>query len=114
MTKNFKTTPTGTFYFYDSEQTIYHREDGPAIEYFPNCKEGYKAWYLNGILHREGGPAIEWNNGSGEWFLNNKRHREDGPAIEGKGCIEYYLNGKRYDVDSTEEWLKFVKSTILQ
>jgi hypothetical protein len=58
--------------------SIFHREDGPAVEW-PN---GTKRWYLNGKLHREGGPAVEDANGTKFWYLNGKLHREDGPAVE--------------------------------
>ena len=43
---------------------------------------GTKIWRIDDIFHREDGPAIEWDNGQKEWYLNNKRHREAGPAIE--------------------------------
>jgi hypothetical protein len=58
--------------------------------------EGYKAWYLNGILHREDGPAIEVANGDKSWYLNGKIHREDGPAIEwANGDKSWWINGKQ-------------------
>ena len=37
------------FYYKDTEMTIFHREDGPAIEY----ANGYKAWWLNGLWTSE-------------------------------------------------------------
>lgn len=47
------------------------------------------------LFHREDGPAIEWNNGSKEWWINGKRHREDGPAVEwSNGAKHWYLNGQ--------------------
>ena len=55
-------------YFSDREMTIYHREDGPAIEF----ANGYKAWYLNDNLHREDGPAYEGANGDKSWYLNGE------------------------------------------
>ena len=42
---------------------------------------GTKEWYLNGKLHREDGPAIEWPAEPKNGMLNGKRHREDGPAM---------------------------------
>ena len=76
------------YYFKDKQMTIYHREDGAAVEY-PN---GYKSWYINGERHREDGPAIEWP-GYKAWFINGTRHREDGPAIEfSNGHKAWYLN----------------------
>jgi hypothetical protein len=83
--------------------TIFHREDGPAIE----GANGYKYWYLNGKRHREDGPAYEGASGTKEWYLNGKRHREDGPAIEWiNGRNFWYLNGVEY----TEE--EFKKKTV--
>jgi hypothetical protein len=77
-------------YYKDKEMTIFHREDGPAIEY----TDGYKGWYLNGKRHRVDGPAIEYPDGVKEWYLNGKRHCEDGPAAEyADGIKVWYLNG---------------------
>jgi hypothetical protein len=56
------------FYHSDREMKIFHREDGPAIEY----ASGYKAWYLNGKRHREDGHAIEYASGYKAWYLNGK------------------------------------------
>jgi hypothetical protein len=47
---------------------IYHREDGPAIEFY----YGHKEWLVNGKLHREDGPAVIYEDGSFAWYLNNK------------------------------------------
>ena len=80
------------YYYSDKEMTIFHRDDGPAIEY----ADGSKAWYLNGKLHRDDGPAIEWATGSKYWWLNGERHREDGPAVEwSDGSKSWWLNGKK-------------------
>ena len=62
------------------------------VEVYDN---GSKCWYLNDVFHREDGPAMEYADGTKFWFLNGKRHREDGPAIEdsdGSKC--WYLNGE--------------------
>jgi hypothetical protein len=91
------------FYYKDKEMTIYHREDGPAIE----GRDGYKAWYLNGKRHREDGPAVEWACGSKYWYLNGELHREDGPAIEyASGTKEWYLNGLAFSE------AKFIQKTF--
>jgi hypothetical protein len=50
---------------------IFHREDGPAIEY----ATGTKYWYLNGRLHRENGPAVEWFDGEKKWCLNGTHYK---------------------------------------
>ena len=79
------------FYFSDREMTIYHREDGPAIEY----ADGGKIWYRNGKCHREDGPACEYSDGDKSWWSNGERHREDGPAVEySDGDKEWFINGK--------------------
>ena len=82
-----------------------HRENGPAYEY----ADGFKEWYLNGKLHREDGPAIEYASGDKYWCLNGQYHREDGPAIEyADGSKSWYLNGRSL----TEA--EFIKATTKQ
>ena len=56
------------FYYKNKEMDIYHREDGPAIEF----QDGYKSWYINGKRHREDGPAVEFANGDKDWYLDGK------------------------------------------
>jgi hypothetical protein len=73
---------------------IFHREDGPAIEY----PDGHRAWYLNGKHHREDGPALIQSNGKMWWYQNGKMHRDDGPVIvhpDGFKC--WYLDGVAFD-----------------
>ena len=60
------------FYHKDKEMEIFHREDGPAIEY----ADGDKEWYLNGKRHREDGPAIEYSDGYKAWYLNGVYYTE--------------------------------------
>jgi hypothetical protein len=52
----------GTFHYKDG---IFHRVDGPAIEY----SGGEKEWWLYGERHRVDGPAIEYSSGKKEWWL---------------------------------------------
>jgi len=79
------------YYFSDKEMELFHREDGPAIEF----ADGSKYWCVNDKLHRKDGPAIEHVSGTKEWYINGERHREDGPAIEFvNGNKFWYLNGK--------------------
>lgn len=81
----------GTFYYKNRAMNIFHREDGPAIEW----ATGTKTWYLNGKLNREDGPAFEREDGTKRWYLNGKLHREDGPAFEqADGSKEWWLNGR--------------------
>jgi hypothetical protein len=51
---------------------VWHREDGPAVEY----SYGDKEWYINGKLHRKNGPAIEYSDGSKSWFINGIQYSE--------------------------------------
>jgi len=72
---------------------MYHREDGPAVEW----SDGDKEWWIRNKLHRVGGPAIEMADGQKEWWLNNKLHRKDGPAIEyPSGNKRWFINGKEF------------------
>ncbi len=75
----------------------YDRLDGPAIILL----NGYKAWYVNGIVHREDGPAIVKSDGVKEWCLNGilyktKESYFDALSDEAKAkCLfsEDFLNG---------------------
>jgi hypothetical protein len=83
--------------WYDDEQGLLHREDGPAFE----GSDGLKSWYFHGKLHREDGPAIERSDGTKEWFLNGKQLNkelyekltrgplEDLPKYIGQGFDEF-------------------------
>ena len=83
------TDESGSKYWKNAEG-LYHREDGPAIEW----ANGTKEWYLNGKLHRADGPAIEFANGSKAWYVNGKLHRAYGPAWEGyDGVNQWWFNG---------------------
>ena len=65
-------------YYKDKAMTIWHRLDGPAIEWDGGSKE----WWVNGNKHRLDGPAIEYTDGHKEWWVDGNRHRLDGPACE--------------------------------
>jgi hypothetical protein len=56
----------GKYWF--NENSAFHREDGPAVEYI----DGDQEWYINGKLHREDGPAVVWANGYKVWYYNGK------------------------------------------
>ena len=73
-----------------------------------------KYWYLNTeqiIFHREDGPAIEDEHGNKYWYINGELHREDGPAIESANRKKYYyFNNELYsDIKTDEEWVSFLK-----
>jgi hypothetical protein len=81
-----------------NKEGLFHRENGPAIEY----ENGNKFWYKEGKLHREGGPACEYSNGDKEYFLNGIKV---GPAVEYDNEKEvYYINKEK------EEWPKCWKN----
>jgi hypothetical protein len=81
---------------------VYHREDGPAVEYI----SGTKIWYFQGKYHREDGPAIEYINGDKSWYIYGNPHREDGPAIENAEYKNWYLEGNIIKEKDFEEALK--------
>jgi len=86
----------GKYYYSDKDMKVYHREDGPAIEY----ADGSKYWYREGKYHREDGPSVEWACGHKFWYHNDKLHREDGPAVEWKnGDKEWSREGKLHRED---------------
>jgi hypothetical protein len=69
MKEYIKISSQGSKHYYkDKQQTIRHREDGPAIEYI----NGDKVWYLNGKRHRMDGPAIEYISGAKEYISGVK------------------------------------------
>jgi hypothetical protein len=79
-----------------NKQGLYHREDGPAIEW----ADGGKEWWINGELHRLDGPARTTPEGDTEWWLNGKLHRTDGPAAEYDNGAKYWsVHGKFHRLD---------------
>ena len=84
------------FYYKDRAMEIFHRSDGPAVEY----ANGSKYWYLDGKCHRLDGPAVECADGDKYWYLNDKLHREDGPAVEyANGDKYWWIDGKQLSED---------------
>ena len=85
----------GTKYYYKKGTRIYHREDGPAIEY----GDGAKSWLINGQYHRTDGPALDYIAVK-KWCVNALLHRTDGPAVEWKnGDKEWWINGFRLSAE---------------
>ncbi len=67
-----------------------------------------KHYFFNRKYHREKGPAVEYFNGTKHWYKNGNIHREDGPAYERiNGYKEYWLNGTEY---SEKEYFQKMKS----
>jgi len=55
-----------TRWYKDAKCEVFHRENGPAVEY----ADGTKLWLHNGNRHRDNGPAFEFANGEKRWYLN--------------------------------------------
>jgi hypothetical protein len=91
--------------YYQGNEFIFHREDGPAID----CENGPKSWWIHGVRHREGGPAVEYANMERDWFFYGKLHREDGPAVEWPHKREWWLEDKEIKEEDFEEAVKIYK-----
>jgi hypothetical protein len=73
-------------------------------------KFGTKIYYLNDLYHREDGPAIEWGDGNKEWYCHGELHRTDGPAIEwrdGDKC--WYYHGEKVNCNSQKEFKQLIR-----
>jgi len=72
---------------------------------------GAKYWRLNGLYHRENGPAVEYIDGHKLWYKNGKLHRDDGPAADWYyRSKEYWYDGKHLPhVNSNEELKRYIK-----
>lgn len=58
---------------------------------------GDKYWYTNGLFHRMNGPAVEYTDGTKEWYTHGIPNREHGPAVEyADGTREWWVNGNSY------------------
>lgn len=79
-----------------------------SILYYDNVT----AFHKNGIRHRLDGPALIYKN-MFKHYVNDELHNEHGPAIywsNNEQEPQYILNGKMvYNVESNEEFLKFIK-----
>ena len=73
-----------------------------AIYYYYSTKHGY-------IFHREDGPAVEYTNGDESWMINNNYHRVDGPAKIRSGKYEWYLDGENM---TFKEYLSRIDSEV--
>ena len=98
---------------------LYHRIDGPAVEWY----DGSKSWYKHGLRHRSDGPAIITAEGIKKWYINGKLHRLNGPAVKypnwknfwfingvdfsksqhNRLCLFSILEPRRIDLRSTED-----------
>jgi len=54
--------------------------------------------YYNNIelYHRLDGPAIEWCDGGKEWYINGELHKKKGPAVCTQELKQWWLYGKLY------------------
>lgn len=78
----------------------FHREDGPALEYFDGMYKGHKVWYIKGLTHREDGPAIESWTGTKEWHKDGKLHRVGGPSYIAKDFSSWYKSGLQHRLNA--------------
>ena len=98
-------TKTDTAIYY-SLNGVFHRLDGPAIDYF----NGTKFWLQNGEFYRIDGPTIEYADGSIAWYQNDLCHRLDGPAKEWTdGYKEWWFEGEFIECNSQEEFERLIK-----
>ena len=58
--------------YWIDEADEFHREDGPAVEYYT----GEKSWYIHGGRHRIDGPAVMLRENY-MWFLDNEEYNFD-------------------------------------
>jgi len=69
----------------------------------------------NGAIHRLDGPAVIYQDRSEFWIINDKLHRLDGPAAEYPHGIKFwYVNGKFIDLNSQEEFERYLKLIAFQ
>ncbi len=60
------------------------------------------------LLHRDDGPAVEMVDGSVEWWKHGQLHRIDGPAVENVDGREWWFRGKLVDAYSLDEFKKHI------
>jgi len=82
-----------TAYYKDKAMTIYHRVDGPAIEWNDDT---YK-WYRNGKVHCMSGPAIVWPSGGTDWYVDGVRVTGMRGEYFGPYQLQDKLNDIKYD-----------------
>ena len=106
MKKDGLYTSNGHNFYY--EKGLFHRENGPAVEY----SWGTHYWYRHGELHRIDGPAAMYGPDRFEiaWYQNDLLHRLDGPAVQFGNRIEWWIDGRRIEgVKSQEEFGQYLK-----
>ena len=70
---------------------------------------GTKRWYKDDLFHRLDGPAVEYTNGTKVWYKEGKLHRLNGPAVENSNGIKYWhYEGKKLKVSSQEEFIRLM------
>jgi len=91
-------------YYKDREMTVYHRTDGPAVEW----SNGDKEWYVDGERHRLDGPAIECSNGDKGWWIDNKRLTKEQFNALSEPTLELTLEdiAAKYGVDASKIKIK--------
>jgi hypothetical protein len=69
----------------------------------------------NNRFNRENGPAYLWKDGSYDYCKHGRLHRLDGPAVyrTKKNITEWWIDGKKIQCKSNEEFLRIVKKIEL-
>ncbi len=79
-----------------SVDSVHEIPEGYTGVVFARVTESVR-YYKNGLYHREDGPAIEYRDTSKHWWVNGERHRLDGPAIEYcNGMKQWWYQGRCY------------------
>lgn len=98
---------SGAVRFYKPGTEVYHRLDGPAVEY----TYGDKFWFQNDLLHRLDGPAFESPSGCKAWYQYGKLHRLDGPAVEyADGSKSWYIDNVYYTEEAFNVKVAVIKA----
>lgn len=69
-----------------------------------------KKIFVSGIgYHCLDGPAIVYENGDESYYVNGALHRLEGPAVNWFHNPEWFINGKLINVNSQEEFERYLK-----
>ncbi len=94
------------WYYSDKEMNIFHREDGPAVEWM----NGDKSWWINDERHRENGPAIEWADGRKWWYLNGFEYSEEKFNKKMNRAKTININGREFTIEELNSLIATAKS----
>jgi hypothetical protein len=87
-----------------SGKTLYVKRFNGHVSYYKNSERT--------VYHREDGPAVKYASGTTAWYRNGRPHRIDGIAIKFAGGIfhdEYYVNGVQLNPERLQNKLNMLK-----